>query len=83
MTGYWRTALAVCVAAPWLCGCALEDDPPRAPHLASKACETVAEARMNDARVNGHGVRDQQIVFRGSYADCVRWEAKGYRTEVP
>ena len=51
--------------------------------LASKPCAKVAEIRMSDARLTGSDERDQQIVFRGTYADCVQWEAKGYEPPIP
>ena len=38
---------------------------------------------MDDARVNGADARIQQITFRGTYADCVAWEAKGYEPVIP
>jgi hypothetical protein len=77
MSSNWYTASAVCIIATCLCGCTT-DDPPPLPHLASKGCAAVAEAHMNDARVNDYSARDQQVVFRDIYTDCVQWEAKGY-----
>ena len=58
-------------------------DPPPPPQLASKLCAKVAESRMSDARVNGYDRKGQQIVFRYVYAECVRWEAKGYEPPIP
>lgn len=63
------------------CGCASSDPPP--PQLASKPCAKIAEIRMDDARVNGYDEREQLYAFRYSYADCVKWEAKGYEPEIP
>ena len=63
-------------------GCA-SDDPPSPPHLASQACANVAEFRADGARVNGYDEKDQQTVFRSAYADCVKWEAKGYEPPAP
>ena len=62
-------------------GCASNDPP--LPHLASQPCAKVAESRMNDARVNGDDAAAQNAVFRFSYADCVKWEAKGYEPPIP
>ena len=63
-------------------GCA-DSDPSPTQKLASKPCALVAQGRMRDARVNGYDEKGQQIVFRGAYADCVRWEAKGYEPPSP
>ena len=63
-------------------GCASHDPPPPR-QLASKPCARVAESRMDDARVNGYGERAQNIVFRYSYDECVKWEAKGYQPPAP
>jgi hypothetical protein len=63
-------------------GCAAIDPPPQK-HLASKPCELVAQSRMTYAGFNGYDAKDQQIVFRGAYADCVKWEAKGYEPPIP
>ena len=63
-------------------GCGGGDPPPR-PQLASKPCAEAAQSRMTDARVNGYDQKDQQIAFRYSYADCVKWEAKGYEPRIP
>ena len=63
-------------------GCAHDAPPDPTQRLASKPCAKVAEIRLNDARVNGHDATDQQIVFRGAYADCVKWEAKGYEPPI-
>jgi hypothetical protein len=38
---------------------------------------------MDYAGLNGHDAKDQQIVFRYVYAECVRWETKGYNTPIP
>lgn len=38
---------------------------------------------MIDGRLNGYDERDQLIVFRGAYAECVKWEAKGYEPPPP
>ncbi len=38
---------------------------------------------MDDARVNGYDEKEQLDEFRYSYADCVKWEAKGYEPELP
>jgi hypothetical protein len=58
-------------------------DPPPPPQLASKPCAEVAQSRMADARANGYGHKDQETAFRYSYADCVKWEAKGYEPPAP
>jgi len=63
------------------CGCA--SNPPALPHLASRGCAAVAQNRMSDARANGYSEADQIVVFRGSYADCVKWEEKGYEPKIP
>ena len=63
-------------------GCAGGDLPPT-PKLASKPCALVAQNRMRDARVNGYDETTQNVVFRYSYADCVKWEAKGYEPTSP
>jgi hypothetical protein len=66
--------LAVCLA---VAGCAMSaSDPPRMPLQASRKCTDVAQARMNDAAANGYDADDQQTIFRGTYDDCVQWEAK-------
>jgi len=62
-------------------GCASYDPAP--PHLASQPCAKVAEFRTDGARVNGYDEKDQQTVFRYAYADCVKWEAKGYEPPAP
>jgi hypothetical protein len=64
-----------------LCGCA-NDDPPK-PKLASKPCAAVAQTRMTYAGFNGYDGKDQQIVFRYAYADCMQWRAKGYEPPIP
>lgn len=52
-------------------------------HLTSKRCAKVAEDRTMDGRVNGYDEQLQQAVFRDTYADCVKWEAKGFRPVSP
>lgn len=75
----WRLiATAIILSAG---GCTSSDPPP--PRLASKPCSKVAESRKNDARVNGSDESTQNIVFRYSYDDCVKWEAKGYEPAIP
>lgn len=73
----------ICIAGIALCtwGCAADDPPP--PRLASKPCAAVAAGKMADARVNGQDGNAQRIVFRYYYADCVKWEAKGYEPPSP
>ena len=51
--------------------------------LASKPCASLARVRMQDARANGYEDRLQRVVFEGTYADCVAWEAKGYEPQIP
>ena len=63
-------------------GCANDDPPSPSQGLASKPCAKAAEDRMLDGRVNGYDRTAQQIVFRAAYADCVKWEAKGYEPEI-
>jgi hypothetical protein len=75
----WWLIIAGVIAC--LGGCADSDLP--SPKLASKPCAVVAKSRMSDARVNGYDVKNQQTVFRYVYADCVRWEAKGYEPPSP
>ncbi len=58
-------------------------DPTPPPHLASQQCAKLAEFRTDGARVNGYDEKDQQTVFRYAYADCVKWEAKGYEPGIP
>jgi hypothetical protein len=72
--------MIVCVS-----GCAPNHQPAStfAPELASKPCALVAQRRMDDAGFNGHDAKDQRIVFRYVYADCVRWEAKGFEPPIP
>jgi hypothetical protein len=76
-----------CIAlAAWavvIAGCAAPPKPPPMASMASKPCARVAQIRMDDARVNGADARTQQITFRGTYADCVAWEAKGYEPAIP
>lgn len=55
------------------------DPPRRMPLQASRNCTQVAQQRMNDAASNGYDTDDQQIVFRGTYDDCVQWEAKALK----
>jgi hypothetical protein len=64
------------------CGTTAPPKPPTA-GLASQPCAKVAQIRMEDARLNGADARIQQITFRGTYTDCVAWEAKGYKTIIP
>jgi hypothetical protein len=62
-------------------GCMDSDPPPS--RLASKPCAKMAESRMADARANGYTEDEQIDEFRYNYADCVKWEAKGYEPEIP
>jgi hypothetical protein len=62
-------------------GCASSDPPP--PELASKPCAKLAESRMRDGREYGYDEKEQLDAFRYGYADCVKWEAKGYEPELP
>ena len=65
-------------------GCASDaDDPPPTPQAASKPCAVAAQSRAYYAGVNGYNARDQRIVFRYVYAECVKWEAKGYEPPSP
>jgi hypothetical protein len=64
-------------------GCAAPEKPPTPQNLASKPCAQLALTRMEDARANGSDARIQQITFRGTYADCVAWEAKGFEPSTP
>jgi hypothetical protein len=64
-------------------GCADGDQPAISQRLTSKSCAMVAETRMGDARLGGYDGNAQAIVFRGSYADCVKWQAKGFEPEIP
>ena len=75
--------IALAAGAVVMAGCAAPPKPPPIAGLASKPCAQVARIRMDDARVNGADARIQQITFRGTYADCVAWEAKGYEPVIP
>jgi hypothetical protein len=76
-----RWAFVACIVA-CVGGCT-SSDPPPLPNLASKPCALVAQAKMIDGRRNDYSETEQQIVFRGAYADCVKWEAKGYEPPIP
>ena len=51
--------------------------------LASRSCAQVAHVRMSDARAAGADAGLLEATFRGTYADCVRWEAKGFPQVSP
>jgi|GEM_PF-4563298 len=38
---------------------------------------------MRDGREYGYDEKEQLDAFRYGYADCVKWEAKGYEPELP
>ena len=75
--------IALAAGAVVIAGCAAPPKPPQTTGLASKTCAKVARIRMDDARVNGADARIQQITFRGTYDDCVAWEAKGFAPAIP
>jgi hypothetical protein len=74
--------MAVAVILP-VGGCARTGPFVAPAHLASKRCAKVAEDRTMDGRVNGYDEQLQQAVFRDTYADCVKWEARGFRPVSP
>lgn len=39
-------------------------------------CSTIAEQRADDGASNGYDQNLQKSVYRDTYADCVKWDAK-------
>ena len=74
--------IALAISALLIGGCVAPQKVPEE-RLASEPCAKVARSRMNDWRINGADTTIQQIAFRGSYADCVVWEAKGFEPAMP
>ena len=68
--------IAVCMA---VAGCASHATPAFHTPVASKACWEVARTRMNDAAANNYDPSLQQVIFRGTYQDCVLWQNKAIR----
>jgi hypothetical protein len=76
--------IGLAMGAWLLMGCGSTAPPkPLTAGLASQPCAKVAQIRMEDARVNGADARIQQITFRGTYTDCVAWQAKGFEPTIP
>jgi hypothetical protein len=76
-----RRYRALCIVSIMVAGCAPER--PVEPHLASRPCAALARLRQQDARANGDDDRMQLVIFKGTYADCVAWEAKGHEPNIP
>jgi hypothetical protein len=57
-----------------LCGCATQETDAYRGNPMDR-CFMVAEQRMRDGASNGDDERLQHIVFRYTYADCVKWNA--------
>lgn len=73
----------MCLAMPLaMTGCAMPNDPPNHPALASKPCVSIAQARATDAAENDIEPDMQQVIFRDSYNDCVRWQDKAVLHDV-
>lgn len=64
----WLTCVCVLVT-----GCATRADPPPS---AATGCAALALTRMQDAAANDYDQADQQIIYRGTYQDCLKWQDK-------
>lgn len=67
----WLAIMCACAA-----GCVTRADPPPAASRAPTGCGAVALTRMNDAAANNYDPETQQIIYRGTYQDCLTWQGK-------
>lgn len=68
----WITILLI------VSGCA-HAPAPRAP-VAATGCGAVAMTRMKDAAANNYEPEMQQVIYRGTYQDCLAWQGKASDT---